>query len=73
MTDYEHHHYDKELLKKSATTFGAIEVNPIADLEQVRSMINKYGEETPDSPKLSPDWCFVDCELTVVDRRPTSN
>lgn len=62
MTDYEHHHYDKDLLRQSAILFGNIEVNPIADLEQVRNMIMKYTEETPECEKLSADWCFVDCE-----------
>lgn len=62
MTDYEHHHYDKDLLRQSAVLLGNIEVNPIADLEQVRNMIIKYTEETAECGKLSPDWCFVDCK-----------
>lgn len=65
MTDYEQHHYDKELLKNSALNLGTIEVNPIADLEQIRSVINKYCEDTADCQKLSPDWCFVDCKYLV--------
>lgn len=63
MTDYEQHHYDKETLKQSAAVLGSIEVNPTSDLENVRLLINKLSEEGSDSPKLSPDWCFIDCEL----------
>uniref|UniRef100_A0A182KDR6 Diacylglycerol kinase n=1 Tax=Anopheles christyi TaxID=43041 RepID=A0A182KDR6_9DIPT len=59
MTDYEQHHYDKELLRQSAVNLGSLEV-PVTDLEQVRVLINKYCSEQPDSPKLSPDWCFID-------------
>jgi diacylglycerol kinase (ATP) len=62
MTDYEQHHYDKDLLKQSATNLGTIEVNPVSDLEQVRVLINKMCEDGPDGPKLA-DWCFVDCKL----------
>lgn len=62
MSDYEQHHYDKELLKQTATTLGAIEVNPTSDLEQIRVLINKLCDEGPDSPKLLSDWCFIDCE-----------
>lgn len=65
MTDYEHHHYDKDLLKQSAVLLGNIEVNPIADLEQVRNLINKYTEENAECSKLSPDWCFVDCSYLI--------
>uniref|UniRef100_A0A182QAE4 Diacylglycerol kinase n=1 Tax=Anopheles farauti TaxID=69004 RepID=A0A182QAE4_9DIPT len=59
MADYEQHHYDKELLRQSAVSLGSLEV-PVTDLEQVRVLINKYCGEQPDSPKLSPDWCFID-------------
>ncbi|XP_053661168.1 eye-specific diacylglycerol kinase [Anopheles marshallii] len=59
MSDYEQHHYDKELLRQSAVTLGSLEV-PVTDLEQMRVLINKYCSEQPDSPKLSPDWCFID-------------
>lgn len=62
MSDYEQYHYDKDLLKQSAQTMGNIEVNPISDLEQVRSMINKLCDDNTDYPKLSSDWCFVDCK-----------
>ncbi|XP_046665823.1 eye-specific diacylglycerol kinase isoform X2 [Homalodisca vitripennis] len=64
MADYEQHHYDKQLLKQAAIKMGEIEVAAVADLEQVRQMVNKLQEtpsESSDScPKLSPDWCFVD-------------
>ncbi|XP_070500338.1 eye-specific diacylglycerol kinase [Chironomus tepperi] len=60
MSDYEQHHYDKETLKQSATIIGSIDVNPTSDLEAVRVLVNKMSEEGNDSPKLSPDWCFID-------------
>lgn len=62
MANYENHHYDKELLKTSASPFGNIKINPMADLEQVRKLIEKYSEETPNCYKLSADWCFLDCK-----------
>jgi diacylglycerol kinase (ATP) len=62
MSDYEQHHYDKESLKQSAAALGAIEINPASDLEAVRVLINKMSEECSDGPKLTPDWCFIDCE-----------
>lgn len=66
MSDYEQHHYDKEIMKQSATALGTIEVNPTSDLEAIRVLINKLCDEGPDSPKLSPDWCFIDCECQLV-------
>lgn len=66
MTDYEQHHYDKELLKQSAMHLGSIEVNPIADLEQIRNVITKHCEEASEFPTLSPEWCFVDCKYDFV-------
>lgn len=66
MTDYENHHYDKDLLKSSATAFGSIKINPIADLEQVRKLIEKYTEETASCLKLSADWCFLDCKCASI-------
>lgn len=65
MTDYEQYHYDKDRLSQSAINLGNIEVNPISDLEQIRNVINKFCDEIPESPKLSPDWCFVDCNYFV--------
>ncbi|XP_039453074.1 eye-specific diacylglycerol kinase isoform X4 [Culex pipiens pallens] len=59
MADYEQNHYDKELLKQAAVNLGTLDV-PVTDLEQVRVLINRYCEEQPDAPKLSPDWCFID-------------
>ncbi|XP_065156673.1 eye-specific diacylglycerol kinase isoform X4 [Atheta coriaria] len=54
MSDYEQHHYDKELLSQAAQPVDQIEVSPAADLEQVRVQINKLlGEPLK-------DWCFVD-------------
>lgn len=63
MSDYEQHHYDKEIMKQTATAIGTIEVNPVSDLEAIRVLINKLCDEGPDSPKLSPDWCFIDCKF----------
>jgi hypothetical protein len=48
---------------------GEIEVEPIADLETVRNLVEKLELNSGLSkdhvgnvmPKLSPDWCFVDC------------
>jgi diacylglycerol kinase (ATP) len=62
MSDYEQHHYDKEIMKQSASALGSIEVSPTSDLEAIRVLINKLCDEGPDSPKLSPDWCFIDCK-----------
>lgn len=66
MVDYERYHYDKELLVRTAVEVGAVEVNPISDLEIVRGQINKYLLErsgAADGPRLSSDWCFVDSEF----------
>lgn len=72
MSDYEQHHYDKETLKQSATTIGAIDVNPTSDLEAVRVLVNKMSEEGNDSPKLSPDWCFIDCKCCKMQKMAIS-
>lgn len=48
---------------------GEIEVEPVADLETVRNLVDKLELNSSPSkdhvgnvmPKLSPDWCFVDC------------
>lgn len=66
MADYEQHHYDKDLLKQSATNLGSIEVNPISDLEQARTQITKYCDENPEFPKLTSEWCFVDCKIIIL-------
>lgn len=63
MSDYEQHHYDKDLLAQAASEIGMLEVSPGADLEQVRNLINQMLEE-PAGTKLSPDWCFIDCKCT---------
>ncbi|XP_018574784.1 eye-specific diacylglycerol kinase isoform X2 [Anoplophora glabripennis] len=60
MSEYEQHHYDKDLLAQAAINIGKIEVNPISDLEQVRAQINKLIEENKDQMRISHDWCFVD-------------
>lgn len=73
MTDYEQHHYDKELLSQAAESLGQIEINPVSDLEQVRNQINHQlpmlpstlpcaPPSTPSStaPPTTMDWCFVD-------------
>lgn len=65
MSDYENHHYDKELLKTTANQFGNVKIDPMADLEQVRKLVEKYSEETSTCAKLSPDWCFLDCEFSI--------
>ncbi|XP_025411315.1 eye-specific diacylglycerol kinase isoform X2 [Sipha flava] len=69
LQDYEQHHCDKELLVQSSINMGEIEVEPIADLETVRNLVEKLELNSGLSkdhvgnvmPKLSPDWCFVDC------------
>lgn len=62
MTDYETHHYDRNLLRQSATLFATIKLNPVSDLEQVRKVLESYCEENTNLPKLLNDWCFLDCE-----------
>lgn len=49
----------------SAINLGSIEVKPTSDLEQVRIIINKLIEESPDIPKFPTEWCFVDCKLLM--------
>eukprot|EP00102_Acyrthosiphon_pisum_P010230 XP_008178472.1 PREDICTED: eye-specific diacylglycerol kinase isoform X2 [Acyrthosiphon pisum] len=69
LQDYEQHHCDKELLIQSSINMGEIEVEPVADLETVRNLVDKLELNNSPSkdhvgnvmPKLSPDWCFVDC------------
>ncbi|XP_076260554.1 retinal degeneration A isoform X2 [Rhynchophorus ferrugineus] len=59
MSDYEQHHYEKELLAQAAVTVGTIEVNPTVDLEHVRGIINNIIEDNRDVT-ISSEWCFVD-------------
>lgn len=66
MSDYEQHHYDKDTLKQNATPLGSIEVNPTSDLEAVRVLINRMCDEANDSPKLTADWCFIDCKCQSI-------
>ncbi|CAH2092069.1 unnamed protein product [Euphydryas editha] len=59
MTDYERHHYDKELLAKTAERIGTLEVNPATDLEQMRKLIQNMIKESQTYSNLV-DWWFVD-------------
>ncbi|XP_026765016.1 eye-specific diacylglycerol kinase isoform X2 [Galleria mellonella] len=59
MADYERHHYDKELLAKTAERIGTLEVNPTADLEQMRTLIQNVIKESQAYSNLI-DWWFVD-------------
>lgn len=46
---------------------GEFEVAQDADLEKVRNMVNKLQDNLTGldtCPKLSPDWCFVDCKYS---------
>lgn len=59
---------------------GEIEVEPVADLETVRNLVDKLelNSGPPKDhtgnlmPKLSTEWCFVDCaycdEILVLNR-----
>lgn len=49
-----------------AVTMGELEVASTALLEQVRQMVNKLQESSNPCPKLSPDWCFVDCKFPLL-------
>ncbi|XP_026747257.1 eye-specific diacylglycerol kinase isoform X2 [Trichoplusia ni] len=59
MADYERHHYDKELLAKTAERVGSLDVNPAADLEQMRGLIQGVIKESQAYSNLT-DWWFVD-------------
>lgn len=59
MADYEKHHYDKELLAKTAERVGNLEVNPATDLEQMRTLIQNMIKESQAYSNLI-DWWFVD-------------
>ncbi|GBP91906.1 Eye-specific diacylglycerol kinase [Eumeta japonica] len=59
MAEYERHHYDKELLAKAAERLGTLELNPAADLEQVRVLVQNMIKESQAYSNLS-DWWFVD-------------
>ncbi|ESO87278.1 hypothetical protein LOTGIDRAFT_107128, partial [Lottia gigantea] len=66
MTDYETLHYDKDKLRDASIPLGIIVVENNADLEQVRSQIDKIqeslknGQHNSDNQELSPKWCFLD-------------
>lgn len=66
MTDYENHHYDKDLLRQSATFFATIKLNGMTDLEQIRKTVENYFEENATMPKLLSDWCFLDCKSSQL-------
>lgn len=65
MTDYETHHYDKDLLRQSATILASLKLNPDLDLESIRRSIEHYCEENPNT-KLNSDWCYLDCKSIIV-------
>lgn len=62
MQQYEQYHYDKEMLRKLANKLGQIEIESQCDLEHVRNMLNAKFEESISYPKVSQDWCFIDCK-----------
>ncbi|KAJ7406093.1 Diacylglycerol kinase zeta [Pitangus sulphuratus] len=69
MRDYEALNYDKEKLKEASVPLGIIVVPGDSDLELCRTQIEKLQEEgdgakpkTLSFQKLSPKWCFLDCE-----------
>uniref|UniRef100_A0A669PIL0 Diacylglycerol kinase n=1 Tax=Phasianus colchicus TaxID=9054 RepID=A0A669PIL0_PHACC len=82
MRDYEALHYDKEKLKEASVPLGIIVVPGDSDLELCRTQIERLQEvrlcveevvegdgakpKTLSSQKLSPKWCFLDCELTFA-------
>lgn len=62
MQQYEQYHYDKEMLRKLANRLGQIEIESQCDLEHVRNLLNTKFEESITYPKVSQDWCFIDCK-----------
>uniref|UniRef100_A0A7N9AUZ3 Diacylglycerol kinase n=1 Tax=Mastacembelus armatus TaxID=205130 RepID=A0A7N9AUZ3_9TELE len=74
MTDYEALHYDKDKLRQASIPLGLIVVPGDSDLETCREHIQRLQEidgslEEAAKPKmlssqrLSPKWCFLDCNL----------
>ncbi|XP_061705739.1 eye-specific diacylglycerol kinase isoform X3 [Cydia pomonella] len=59
MADYERYHYEKEILAETAETLGVLEVDPAADLELMRGLIQALINESEAHPDLD-DWWFVD-------------
>ncbi|XP_063636187.1 eye-specific diacylglycerol kinase-like isoform X2 [Cydia splendana] len=59
MDDYERYHYEKEVLAQTAETLGVLEVNPAADLELMRVLIQSLIKESEAHSTLD-DWWFVD-------------
>uniref|UniRef100_A0A670JFD4 Diacylglycerol kinase n=1 Tax=Podarcis muralis TaxID=64176 RepID=A0A670JFD4_PODMU len=73
MHDYEALHYDKEKLKEASVPLGIIVVPGDSDLEICRTHIERLQEEgdgakpkTLSCQKLSPKWCFLDCEYICI-------
>lgn len=66
MEQYQQHHYDKEMLQSLALNFGIIDIESQCDLEQVRNMLNTRFENSLTYPKLSADWCFIDCKQQIL-------
>ena len=56
MADYEIHHYNKDKIKEMAFSIGEISTSASADLDQVRSHIDKIQQEG----SKNGSWCFVD-------------
>lgn len=65
MQQYEQYHYDKDMLRKLANKLGKMEIESQCDLEQVRNMLNAKFEESITYPKVSQDWCFIDCKYSL--------
>ncbi|QQP49663.1 Diacylglycerol kinase [Caligus rogercresseyi] len=61
MPDYEAFHTDKDRLKDLAVSLGQITTTTNADLEAVRSYINKQILEN----KQSSEWCFIDSVTAI--------
>uniref|UniRef100_A0A8C5BZ15 Diacylglycerol kinase n=1 Tax=Gadus morhua TaxID=8049 RepID=A0A8C5BZ15_GADMO len=67
MHDYEALHYDKDRLRQASLPLGLIVVPGDGDLEVCRVHIERLQEEEGaplklSSQRLSPKWCFLDCE-----------
>ncbi|XP_024082397.1 eye-specific diacylglycerol kinase isoform X2 [Cimex lectularius] len=59
IADYEEYQCDTEHLKKAAINIGQFEVDPMADLEQIRHLINsKMETQNPSTTKS--EWCYLD-------------
>lgn len=63
MDQYQRHHHDKELLRKASQKLGTVEIESQCDLEQVRNMLKSRFVDMICYPRISNDWCFIDCKL----------